>query len=177
MMNNLRLYKTTINLKRFGNLLFVSHNRGIRLSSCHLNETNKPSKVENKPNDAQVQEPIKFWDLYEKTYGKKKKSDFKTMKMRDIMNLVLLAGFGVVYYLFTLNNEKKKALESKYEWLQFPFFRHKLFICNGFCLPEYLAKDLESYKTFQVRTDDVSFCFVVVIFQSIQIKYNYYLIL
>jgi hypothetical protein len=148
------LCKSVINLKNVSQLRIVSHFRGLHLSPCNLNETNK--SIEKKPADNQVKEQHNFWDLYEKTYGKNKRSgDFSSLKMRDISNLVLLAGFGVVYYLFTLNSEKKKAIEEKYEWLKFPFFKYKLFVCNGFCLPEYLAKDLESYKTFQVRTDDV----------------------
>lgn len=102
----------------------------------------------------QPQEKIKFWDLYEKTYGKSR-NNFKEMKFKDLSNFSLaLVAFGG-FYLFMKNEEKKKTIEKKFEWLVLPYFKHKLFTCEGFVLPEFLARDLDKFKTFETRKDDV----------------------
>jgi hypothetical protein len=119
-------------------------------------QTVEPSKTTS--DDAEKpKKNFKFWDLYMDVYGKKRKknSDFREMKLHDIGNFFVVIGAAVAYYYYSKSQSKKKDLESKYEWLKLPCFKHKLFICNGFCLPQYLSKDLESYKSFKLRNDDV----------------------
>jgi hypothetical protein len=120
----------------------------VKLNKTNVQVTDNPKKESNdeqsskKSNNKQTQgaSPIR-----------------KLLRVKDYLDLVI---FGVlifgVYSFYTKRKEKEKN-EKKYEikWLSVPLFKHKLFHCNGFYLPEFIAKKLSELKSFEPRKDDI----------------------
>ena len=141
----------------------VKNSRLIHLS--YISSSDQSSKIKqeitNQPKSAKNEEPLEyknFKSFYEQYYQRKrgkKSKEFRYLRLQDLANLIYAIAFGTSAYLIYYSLEKKKELEKRFEWLILPLFRRKLFICNGFALPENLAKDLGNFKQFPVRKEDV----------------------
>nr|QNH68008.1 sulfotransferase-like protein 1 [Brachionus koreanus] len=81
----------------------------------------------------------------------------KLLYTKDYLDFLILAFLATGIYIGYKNSKLQKDHEKKFniEWIDVPFTKHKIFTCNNFYLPEFLAKSLEKFKQFQVRQDDV----------------------
>jgi hypothetical protein len=152
------LFESFLKQTRSKNTLILNQNSRSLQTTKLIKNDNKPVK-QQQPEQKLKEEKIDFWTYYHEHYGKHKtRSQFQEFKMRDLANLSIAAVFGIGVYLFIRNNSFKKKIEEKYEWIEAhanKYFKHRLFKCKGFVFPEFLAKDLENYKNFKLRKDDV----------------------
>ncbi|RNA01338.1 estrogen sulfotransferase-like [Brachionus plicatilis] len=81
----------------------------------------------------------------------------KLLFVKDYLDLLIIIFLATGIYIGYKNSKLRKDHEKKFniEWLDIPFTKHKIFTCNNFFLPEFVAKSLEKFKQFEVRPDDV----------------------
>lgn len=81
----------------------------------------------------------------------------KLLYVKDYVDFLIILFLGTGIYIgyknFKSRNEHEKKLNI--EWVDVPFIKHKIFQCKNFYLPEFLCKNLENFKKFQVRKDDI----------------------
>lgn len=81
----------------------------------------------------------------------------RLMRIKDFVDfLIFIFLVGGIYYGYKKYKDKDKN-DEKHEltWITVPFFKHKLFTCSGFYLPEFIAKNISNLKSFEPRKDDV----------------------
>jgi hypothetical protein len=81
----------------------------------------------------------------------------KLLKIKDFADLIYLSFLFTGLYIGYKNYKKKQENDQKFdlEWLNVPMLKHKMFKCNEFFFPEFIAKVLSEIKNFQTRKDDV----------------------
>lgn len=81
----------------------------------------------------------------------------KLIRVKDYLDMLIFFFLALGIYIGYKNLKKKQENEQKFniEWLNIPLLKHKIFTCNGFYLPEFIARHLSQFKEFKVRKDDV----------------------
>lgn len=81
----------------------------------------------------------------------------KLLRVKDLVDMFILIFLATGIYIGYKKVKEKNANDKKFnlEWLNIPFLKHKIFTCNSFFLPEFLAKSLSDFKEFKPRKDDI----------------------
>jgi hypothetical protein len=81
----------------------------------------------------------------------------KLLRAKDLVDFIFLAFLGCGIYIGYKNYKEKKENDLKYdlEWMNVPKLKHRLFKCDNYYLPEFIAKNLSDIKNFKMRKEDV----------------------
>lgn len=106
-------------------------------------------KTEEPKNDKQFNES--------KGFRKEKTPLQRLLRVKDYADWIFFLFLASGVYIWYKKEKEKKEVEKKFEveWIKIPNFSYKLFTCCGFYLPEFIFKNLNNFKNFKTRKEDI----------------------
>ena len=79
------------------------------------------------------------------------------MQVKDLFDYLIYGTFGVAIYWAYQNYQKSNELkkEKQATLVEISEFKNKFYQVYNFIMPEFLVNQLDQFKEFQVRPDDI----------------------